>query len=197
LQNSEALKRSKLRARYTSKGAKDLIHALSGHTGFYTVPIATRTDARRRIEYLKDVIENKGGYRIFYVDGKPLRREGDLQILYRLVWFGSPHDVSREVNDGRGPADFKISQGALDKTLVEMKLASNANLAKNLQHQAEIYQKSSDAQTAYKVILYFTEQELSRVNGILRRIGLQGHESVILIDGRDDNKPSASRAAAH
>jgi hypothetical protein len=178
------------------QGAKDLIHVLSGQTEFYSVPVSTRIDARRRIEFLKDVIQNKGGYRIFYVDGKPLRREADLQTLFRLVWFGTRHDVSREVNDGRGPVDFKISQG-LDKTLVEMKLASNSGLEKNLQHQAEIYQKASDAETAYKVILYFTEQELARVNAILKRIGLYGHESVILIDARDDNKPSASTATIH
>jgi hypothetical protein len=42
-----------------------------------------------RLEHLKDVIENKGGYRIFYYDGKPLRRETDLQILYKYwITFG-------------------------------------------------------------------------------------------------------------
>jgi hypothetical protein len=77
---------------------------------------------------LKDVIENKGGHRLFYIDDKPIEREADLQILYRLVWFGTPSDVSREVDDGRGPADFKVSRGAKDKTIVEMKLAKNSHL---------------------------------------------------------------------
>ena len=175
---------------------RSLIETLSQLTPFYAASPSTRVETRRRIEYLKDVIENKGGYRIFYYDGKPLRRETDLQILYRLVWFASPHDVSREVNDGRGPVDFKISYGAFDKTLVEMKLATNTGLKRNLQSQAEIYQEASDAATAYKVIVYFAAQELEKVRRILRELGLEGHESIILIDARSDNKPSASKASA-
>ena len=37
-------------------------------------------------------------------NGKPIRRESDLRLLFRLTWRGTPSDVSREVNDGRGPA---------------------------------------------------------------------------------------------
>jgi hypothetical protein len=171
-----------------------LVDLLGQNTPFYERLPSTRDDAHQRIEYLKDVIENKGGWRIFYYGGKPLRREADLQILYRLVWFASPHDISREVNDGRGPVDFKVSHGAYDKTLVEMKLAGNSGLKRNLQNQAEIYQKASDAQTAYKVIIYFSTQELSKVRSVLDEVGLKDHPSVVLIDARDDNKPSASKA---
>jgi hypothetical protein len=39
---------------------------------------------------LKDVIENKGGHRFF----SNVQRERDLQIMYRLVWIGTPSDVS-------------------------------------------------------------------------------------------------------
>lgn len=150
------------------EGVRALIGTLRLETGFYDTPTTTCADTRRRIEFLKDVIENKGGYKIFYVHGEPFRREADLQILFRLVWYGSRHDVSREVNDGRGPVDFKISEGAFDKTLVEMKLASNSNLERNLRCQAEIYQRASNADTAYKVILYFTDSELLRVRTILK-----------------------------
>jgi len=70
--------------------------------------------------FLKDVIENKDGYRLFYVKGKPVKKEDDLQILFRLTWFATPSDVNREVNNGRGPVDYKISRGNIDKTLVEL-----------------------------------------------------------------------------
>jgi hypothetical protein len=59
--------------------------------------------------------------KIFYVDGKPIQREKDLQILYNLVWYGTSSDASPESNSGRGPVDFKISRGAADKTLVSLK----------------------------------------------------------------------------
>jgi hypothetical protein len=62
--------------------------------------------------------------------------------------------------------------------------------------QAEIYQEASDAAAAYKVIVYFAAQELEKLRRILRELGLEGHESIILIDARSDNKPSASKASA-
>jgi hypothetical protein len=98
------------------------------------------------------------------------------------------------VNDGRGPADFKISSGAGDKTIVEMKLASNTGLRRQLENQAEIYQKASDAGSALKVIIYFTATDRIRVQGILRELRLDACPDIYLIDARDDNKPSASRA---
>lgn len=173
---------------------RQLQTSLKRESGFYETTGATYEEAHARIAYLKDVIENKGGHRIFYSGDKPIEREADLHVLYRLVWFGSPSDVSTEVNDGRGPADSKISRGATDKTIVEMKLAKNTHLKKNLEKQAEIYQKASDSGHAIKVIIYFSIEEYERVTGILSELNLLGYRDIVLIDARKDNKPSGSRA---
>jgi hypothetical protein len=146
------------------------------------------------VQFFKDVIENKGGHRIFYVDGQPIEREQDLHILYRMTWFASESDVTREANDGRGPVDFKISKGSADKTLVEFKLASNSQLKRNLQNQTEIYQKASDAPRTIKVIVYFSPDELERVESILRALKLTEDRDIVLVDARRDNKPSGSKA---
>jgi hypothetical protein len=141
------------------------------------------------------VIENKGGHRIFYIGGRPIEREEDLQILFRLTWFATPSDVSREVNDGRGPADYKVSRGAADKTLVEFKLAKNSHLERNLAKQTDVYEAASDAtRPSLKAILYFSEGQLGRVRTILDRLKLTDSPHVILIDARSDNKPAGSRA---
>jgi hypothetical protein len=174
---------------------RSLVDLLNSATQFYQQPSNTLEEARARVMFLKDVIENKGGHRLFYWKGRPLEREGDLQILYRLTWFGTPSDVSREVNDGRGPVDFKLSRGAKDKSLVEMKLASNTQLKRNLLNQLEVYQRASDANRSLKVIIYFSASELERVRGILRELKLDTNPDVILIDARADNKPSGSKAA--
>lgn len=144
--------------------------------------------------FLRDVIENKGGHHLFYANGESIRREKDLQLLFRLTWFASLSDVSREVDDGRGPVDFKISRGSLDKSLVEFKLASNSKLKRNLEKQVEIYKAASDTPNALKVILFFSEEQQNRVLGILQDLGLETHPDVVLIDGRADNKPSGSKA---
>jgi hypothetical protein len=163
-------------------------------TQFYAGTGDTYAEAHARISFLKDVIEHKGGHRVFYQGGKPLERESDLQVMYRLVWFETPSDVTSEANDGRGPADFKISRGAKDKTIIEMKLAKNTSLKRNLEKQVEIYERASDAKNGIKVIIYFNISEYSRVTKILRELGLLGHRDIVLIDARSDNKPSGSKA---
>jgi len=173
----------------------NLAHLLNKETPFYELTENTIKETREKIMFFKDVVENKGGHRIFYgSDGQPIRREKDIHIMFRLVWHGTPSDISREVNDGRGPADFKISRGSQDKTLIEFKLACNTQLKRNLYKQLDIYKKASDAEAGFKVIIYFSESELVRVEGILRELDMENDENVILVDARSDNKPSASKA---
>jgi len=174
--------------------ALSLAGELGSQTGFYQVAANTLEETRQRLLFLKSVIEDKGGYRFFFVNGKPIRRESDLHVLFRLTWFATPSDVSPETNAGRGPADFKASRGASDKTLVEFKLASNKKLKRNLERQLEIYKKAHDTEFGFKAILFFTEAEEAKVKRILGELGMLDDQYVILIDGRDDNKPSASRA---
>ncbi len=173
----------------------ELVEALQNETAFYSTGIGTYGEARARVMFLKDVIEHKGGHRLFYdKNAEPIRRESDLQIIFRFTWFATPADLSREVNDGRGPVDFKVSRGAWDKSLVEFKLASNSKLRQNLERQLTIYEAASDARRSLKVIVYFTEAELGRVASILKELGLLGSPDIVLIDARSDNKPSGSKA---
>lgn len=172
----------------------ELVSLLAEGSDFYTTGSTTADEVRRRLLFLKDVIENKGGHRVFYLKGKPVSNEDDLHILYQLTWFASKSTVTREANDGRGPVDFKVSRSNQDITIVEMKLASNSQLKRNLQRQTQIYKKASDAKTVFKVILYFTAQEETKLNKILQELRLQSDDRVITIDARKDNKPSGSKA---
>lgn len=162
---------------------------------FYELPSNTYDEAKLRLLFLKDVIENKGGHRIFYLHGKPIARESDLHILFRLTWYATPSDISREVNDGRGPADFKASRGVSDKTLVEFKLAKNRQIERNLAKQTDIYERASDAtHPSLKAIVHFSDEELQRVMTILKRLKLERSPHIVLIDASAEDKPSGSRA---
>jgi hypothetical protein len=172
----------------------EFVETLRTESRFYATGAGTYAEARARVLYLRDVIEHKGGHRLFYTAQGPIRREGDLQILFRLTWYATPADISREVNDGRGPVDFKVSRGRFDKTLVEFKLASNSHLRRNLEKQVAIYERASDAPRSLRVILYFTDSELHSVEQTLKELGLQDNPDIILIDARDSNKPSGSKA---
>jgi len=170
-----------------------IISCLSANTDFYELSGDTLDECFKRVSFLKDVIENKDGYKIFYATGDPIKKEIYVQIMFRLTWYATVFDVSPESNSGRGPVDYKVSYGARDKTLVEFKLASNAKLKQNLQNQVEIYKKAHDTDKSIKVILFFSKQEEERAKAILTELGLLGEKYVVLIDARRDNKPSASR----
>ena len=175
------------------KQVRILVDAYLSGTAFYSEG-NTFESALGRVHFLKDVIENKDGYRLFYVKDRPVHREADLQIMYRLTWFASPIEIDREVNNGRGPVDFKASNGSKDKTLVEFKLASNSKLKKNLENQVGVYEAANNTSKSIKVILYFSDSEYRRVTEILRDLGLSQRRDVVLIDAIADNKPSASNA---
>ena len=160
---------------------------------FYASAKNSQEEAKKKIGILKEYIENNDGYKLFYHNGQRIKGEKDLQLLFGLVCHESSiFDTNREVNNGRGPVDFKISKGNADKTLVEFKLASNKKLEQNLQKQVEIYQKANKTMSSFKAIIYFTEEEHKRVIEILNRTDLTGKENIVLIDGRNDNKVSAS-----
>jgi hypothetical protein len=139
-------------------------------------------EALNRVRWLKHVIENKDGYKVFYFKGRPIKREVNLHSLYTCSWYNAYHDVNKEVNNGRGPVDFAISEGFIDKTLVEFKLASNPKLRQNLTNQVEIYKKASGASNSIKAIMYFNESEYNKTQKILQSLGVASAENIILIN---------------
>lgn len=177
-----------------NQNSVSFISLLKATTEFYDIEGDTLSEARARIEYMKYVIEDQDGYKLLYYDGKPIKREQDLQLLFKFTWFATPSDFNSEVNNGRGPVDFKVSRGAIDKSLVEFKLASNSQLKRNLQNQVDIYKKANNTKKSLTVIFFFSKQELNKVQEILHELNLSDNSSIILIDARSDNKPSASRA---
>lgn len=99
------------------------------------------------------------------------------------------------MNDGRGPVDYMISQGAFDKTLVEFRLAKHTQLKRNLQNQTTVYEAASDAtHKSFKVIMYFDDAQLEKVNSILKELNLEKDEHIYLIDAGSNNKPFGSNA---
>jgi hypothetical protein len=164
-------------------------------TSFYD-PGSSYQESLARVKYLKAVIEDKGGHRLFYVNGKPVQRETDLHVMYRLTWYGTDFDVNAEVNNGRGPVDFKVSKGKKNANLIEFKLAKNTGLEMNLQHQVRIYDKSSDTDSgkSIKAIMFFSLDEKKRVVKILQKLKMDAHENIVLIDAGLSTKASASKA---
>jgi len=159
--------------------------------GFYDKALSSVEEARQKIGFFKTYIEDQDGYRLFYDKKGKRLSETHMHLAFRLLWYGSDKDVNREVNNGRGPVDFKISFGNGDKCVIEFKWASNTKLKSNLQFQSKTYAKANGTRNKLNVVLYTSKQELSRVNGILAEIGKVGDKDIILIDA-SNKKQSAS-----
>ncbi|RDC66313.1 hypothetical protein [Adhaeribacter pallidiroseus] len=167
------------------------VEKLINNTDFYKIsPESSFDEALKRVNFLKQVIENNDGYRLFYIDGKPIKREEDLQIIYRLTWYASDFDINRETNNGRGPVDYAISKGSKDKTLIEFKLASNSKLKQNLSKQVEIYEKANNTNSSIKAILYFDNSEFRKTSKILKELKIGNMPNIILIDAGKKNSAS-------
>jgi len=171
---------------------QNLVQQLKAETDFYNIGPNSFEEAMERVIHLKHVIEHCDGYRWFYDGDKPIRRESDLHVLYKLACFDTYSDVNSEVNNGRGPVDFKHSNSRKDSTLVEFKLTRT--LKKNLEKQVDVYKDANDTDKAIKVIMFFTEQEETKTYNILNELGLHGKPGIVLIDARADNKPPASKS---
>ncbi|MFF9121157.1 hypothetical protein ACF09Y_37340 [Streptomyces massasporeus] len=147
-----------------------------------------------RVNAFKRYVEHQDGYKLINRRGRGFSQESEVQLFFGLIWYGTAFDVNREVNNGRGPVDYKVSIGSANKTLIEFKLASNSHLKRNLENQVAIYEEANDTRNSIKVIVSYTAAHESKVQRILSDLGLGDREDIVLIDARSDNKPSASTA---
>jgi hypothetical protein len=193
---AEAISASKVEdtRRVLVEQLKQAVSDLEANTDFYEKPWTSYAECLERAKYFKAYIEDNDGYKLLNRAGEPFSNEKEVQLAFGLVWCNTEFDVNREPNNGRGPVDFKASFGAGDKSLVEFKLGSNSQLKRNLEKQLQIYERANRTHTSVKVILYYTASDEERVARILKELGLDGDESIVLIDARSDNKPSASKA---
>lgn len=153
---------------------------------------ATYQEAKEKAIFFKHAVEDFDVYKVLYPKGVRNFDESTINHLFRLVWNKTDSDVNFEVNNGRGPADLKISKGARDKCIVEFKLASNSKLKQNLRNQVEIYKKANDTEYAITIIVCASDKEVTSVEAILQELGLTACEDVVVVDARP--KVSASNA---
>ncbi len=173
---------------------KDLVQDLDAKTDFYDKPWTSYDECLERVLLFKHYIEHQDGYRILNRAGKARLKETDVGLFFGFTWCRTQFDVNREPNNGRGPVDFKASFGSKDTSLIEFKLASNSSLKRNMEKQIAIYEAANRTHTSVKVIVCYTAAEQAKVARILKQLKLEGDESVVVIDARFDNKPSASKA---
>ena len=106
----------------------------------------------RICQKFKELIEYNGLHDLLFDSNKKPKHERAAQLLFFGIadsyCMANNIDLSREINVGRGPVDFKLSRGALDKIVVEIKLTSNGQLKHGIETQLPIYMKQEKTRRA-------------------------------------------------
>ena len=109
-------------------------------------------------------IEHKGIWQALWYKGQG-REEKMVQYLFyaTVVMFCRLNniDITPESNAGRGPVDFKFSQGWKDRALVELKLVRNTAFWEGIMKQVPTYSKAEEIHSAFFVGVAYTDSEIS------------------------------------
>jgi hypothetical protein len=109
------------------------------------------------LEQFKDLIENKGLWKELWGENDKPRKEKAAQRLFFAVAISycraNNLDLTPEADAGNGPVDFKVSQGANAKIIVEIKLSTNTSLIHGYEKQLEIYKAAEDTDFAIFLLI--------------------------------------------
>lgn len=149
----------------------------------------------------KKLVEQNGLWELLYDnDKKNTKYERAAQQLFFGIadsyCSANNIDLTRESNVGRGPVDFKLSKGATEKVLVEVKLTSNGQLKHGIETQLPIYMAQEKTQKAiYLIIDNGHSKSLKNFCKFYNDLALKVKQTIpfIVIDGSLNNE-SASKA---
>jgi hypothetical protein len=151
-------------------------------------------------EQFKQLIEYNGAHEFLFDDNGRRRHEKFSQLFFYAVadsyCTANNLDISREPNAGRGPVDFKLSQGGA-RTLVELKLSSNSSALGGLLRQLPEYGKAerTESQLYLLIIVGNNVEKVERIeaeHSRLKSLGTRIPDLVIVDAFGGYNAPSAS-----
>jgi hypothetical protein len=154
------------------------------------------------IRRYKLYIEEQGGWFLLWDRHDHDKVEHAAQLLFRGIAqnYCQANNISldAEVNLGRGPVDFKFSNGFVQRAHLEVKKMHNGKFWNGLEAQLPSYMKSDEVQHGWFVAIRYRDGKLAeervkelpvRVAAVAERKGLKLHYAVI--DARP--KESASK----
>ena len=149
--------------------------------------------------HFKSLVENNGLSSLLFNDSGVPKKEPVAQLLFfgiaSFCCTANNIDLTREGNNGRGPVDFKLSRGSMDKVLVEVKLTSNNQLRHGIEKQLPVYMNQENTHKAiYLIIDTGHPKALKNFEDFYRNLSsdIKNKITYYVIDAT--SKPSASKA---
>lgn len=123
----------------------------------------------------KNFIENHSGYKLLWDEKyKYGKSEEAVQLLFHGIinnyCKANNIDLTREVNQGRGPVDFRFSTGYQKRVLLEIKLIRNTKFWHGLEKQLPKYLEIDDCKEGIFLITAYTEKDIKKANEITSRV---------------------------
>ncbi|WP_204139252.1 hypothetical protein [Halomicronema sp. CCY15110] len=161
------------------------------------------------IQQFRLCVEEQGCFKLLWNDAQKLtnsdeaerkpRDENTAQCLFSSIVTSycqaNNIDISREVETGRGPVDFKFSSGYQKRALVELKLAKSSKLKQGRLEQLPAYLRAKQIQHGYYVIIVYRKKEFEKIEKLLEEAEKVDFGDllfkVVTVDAGLD-KPSAS-----
>lgn len=167
-------------------------------------PLISQSDAKTVTERIcnlyKELVEHNRMYKLFYDSKSKRYSETNAQLLFYCIADSfcqtNNIDLTRESDAGAGELDFKLSHGANEKVLIEMKLSNNSQLEAGLKSQLPAYMASERGHYGILLILLINDRDRSRVEKVLQQHQLAKYNGnnvndIIVINAIE--RPSASK----
>jgi hypothetical protein len=123
-----------------------------------------RAFVERLIDNYRQCVENARGWTLLWANDTP-RPEPQAQALFwtsaRFACESHNVDLTPEAETGRGPVDFKLSQGYAERVLIELKLAKSSSFWRNIENQLPTYQRATGCKCGYLVVIQYTDRDCS------------------------------------
>lgn len=170
-----------------------------------TSPNEFNTWVRHLAEDFKYVVEETDAWRLLWDDKRTFhRKESIAQAIAGVMWRSECRaanvDISKEVNMGRGPVDFKFSQGWNLRALLEVKFIESSHFFTGASKQLPQYLKSEQIECGLYLALGFTDADFSddrqqRVKDTCEALSEEKGVTIeaVFVDARPSTKKSASK----
>ena len=157
------------------------------------------------VAYYRDFVELRSGYKLLWNEKKTSPRcEDDVQLLFKGILDehcrANNIDLTREVNQGMGPVDFRFSCGYAysNRVLLEAKLAKNTKFWNGLKTQLPQYMKTDSCKKGVFLVIVFTDKDIDRIRNIQdictdTCLQYDVDIKIVVVDACVSNKESASK----
>ncbi len=157
---------------------------------------------QRIIKEYRLFVELRGGCKLLWNDDGSSRGEtaGQLLLLAVASQYARDNnfDISKEVNIGRGPVDFKFSNGFFRKVVIEVKLSKSSRFWHGLEKQLPEYLKAEDVQDGIYLVIGLRDidfkNRIPKIERILKEVEEKTKKNIqcVVVDARP-SKPPASK----